>query len=784
MNPAGRGELISTKALTLRRLAPLIKTASVDVGHIISRWNWRERAPIVVEFLSAAYAGAPLIIRSSSRNEDGWLASAAGKYDSIAVSDHDQPGRLRMAIDQVFSSYRDEADDSYVFVQRYIEDITAVSVVTTRVVATGAPYYVLAIDDSTHDSDAITSGRGLHARTWYISREDPALELPGLVRQLLSTVMEVESATGSDQLDMELIIDTQGATHLLQVRPLVVPASVQPTDRTVQRAIDFCAHKLRSESDPIPELLGLKPFFSNMADWNPVELIGQRPSPLAMSLFRELVTDRTWAEQRVGYGYRDLRGVPLLHEFAGQPYTDVRAALLSYMPRALPDAVARRIVSSQLQQLAAEVHLHDRLEFDVAVTAVCFDIDTRMRRLAEGGLSADACAHLQSELAHITSLGIERLDRDTAMIDLARSKRTRICAYSPSPLLRACELLNEIQAAAVLPFANVARAAFIATAFSRSAVTEGLATTESVAEYMLSLRTVVTQIREDGAAVGRGELSWADFVERYGELRPGTYDPTVPRYRDEPEVYLRPFTSPAPAALPSPDRVETWFTAPHGRVTAHLEQCGISCDATNLVDFASKAITAREAGKFEWSCWISAILQSLVEAGAELGHTADDVSYWRLPDVRQLASGSLDDRGLRSRVTHRRSQHEITRRLHLPPTMSSLTDLRCFPTQPSKPTYVGTGKSIGPVHLEPDPADSLRGIVVLSHADPGFEWLFSRPLQGIITMLGGANSHMVVRCAELNIPAAIGVGEEVYAELVNASLVQLDCAGQVIEIIR
>ena len=38
--------------------------------------------------------------------------------------------------------------------------------------------------------------------------------------------------------------------------------------------------------------------------------------------------DETWAIQRSEYGYRDVRPAPLLVEFAGHPYVDVRASLL------------------------------------------------------------------------------------------------------------------------------------------------------------------------------------------------------------------------------------------------------------------------------------------------------------------------------------------------------------------------------------------------------------------------------------------------------------------------
>ena len=35
-----------------------------------------------------------------------------------------------------------------------------------------------------------------------------------------------------------------------------------------------------------------------MPDWNPAEIIGIKPKPLALSLYRELITDHIW--QRIG----------------------------------------------------------------------------------------------------------------------------------------------------------------------------------------------------------------------------------------------------------------------------------------------------------------------------------------------------------------------------------------------------------------------------------------------------------------------------------------------------
>jgi phosphoenolpyruvate-protein kinase (PTS system EI component) len=58
-------------------------------------------------------------------------------------------------------------------------------------------------------------------------------------------------------------------------------------------------------------------------------------------------------------------------------------------------------------------------------------------------------------------------------------------------------------------------------------------------------------------------------------------------------------------------------------------------------------------------------------------------------------------------------------------------------------------------------------------ADPGYDWLFGQNIAGLITMYGGANSHMAIRAAEFALPAAIGVGEKIYNGLVDARMLEL-----------
>ena len=52
--------------------------------------------------------------------------------------------------------------------------------------------------------------------------------------------------------------------------------------------------------------MGKTTIFGVMPDWNPAEIIGLKPKPLA-HLSQELITDSIWAYQRNNYGYRNLR---------------------------------------------------------------------------------------------------------------------------------------------------------------------------------------------------------------------------------------------------------------------------------------------------------------------------------------------------------------------------------------------------------------------------------------------------------------------------------------------
>ena len=75
----------------------------------------------------------------------------------------------------------------------------------------------------------------------------------------------------------------------------------------------------------------------------------------------------------------------------------------------------------------------------------------------------------------------------------------------------------------------------------------------------------------------------------------------------------------------------------------------------------------------------------------------------------------------------------------------------------------------------------INKIVMIERADPGYDYLFTYSILGLITKYGGANSHMAIRSAEKNLPAAIGVGTKIYNQLINFKIIKMDCKNKTIE---
>jgi glutamine kinase len=769
-----------TKAETLEALAPLLRNGRVLPQVRFSVGDWRSDAAAVLAAVAAEpWGSGRLIVRSSARGEDGpEKHSQAGKYDSVlGVVGSAAVGE---AIGRVIDSFANDGSDAdQIFVQPMLDRVTMAGVVFSRS-PSGGPYFVINYDDRSGLTDRVTAGVGDNLKTFLCLKSRPNACPPSLA-PVIALVSELESLLGSDAIDVEFAVGVDEQLYLLQVRPLAVDHQERAEDAGVNAAVASVARKVELLSRPHPYLHGSRAVFGVMPDWNPAEIIGVRPWPLSLSLYRELITDAIWAYQRDNYGYQNLRSFPLLVSFQGLPYIDVRVSFNSFIPRDVSDDLAGRLANYYIDRLLAEPQLHDKVEFAIIFSCYTLDLPKRMGRLAEHGFSPEDLAELSGALRRLTNRiihGETALWRgDRAKIDLLAKRLPTICHAEIDKISRIYWLLEDCKRYGTLPFAGLARAGFIAVQLLQSFVEVGVLNAEECATFMSSVDTVGSRIGQDFA-----QLSKIDFLARYGHLRPGTYDILSPRYDEAPDLYFD-WSSARPTAS-TPQRFALSIEQLR-RIEQLLKEHELDIDVLSLIEFIKAGIEGREYAKFVFTQSLSDALSLIKHLGEEHGLTAEDCAFLSYDAIRTLysESGSVREVLLDS-VAHGKERHALTRNLVLPPIIASPDEVFAFHLPPSQPNFITRKSVTAPVASVSDPPETFAGrILFVPSADPGFDWIFTRDISGFVTQFGGANSHMAIRAGELGIPAVIGAGETLFRRWRTARKLCLDCTNQKVLVI-
>lgn len=790
-----------TKAETLARLQGRLEHARILPQLTIRVGDWQRNRSSVIAGTAERFTGTRVVVRSSALNEDTEHASLAGNYESILDVSVDDTDALGAAIDSVCGSFTVGGGgdpDNQVLIQPMLEGVTMSGVAFTADLESRAPYYIVNYDRS-GSTESITAGTAADHRTLVVHKlGDTVPEDPSLAA-VVDTLREIEAKTGYGSLDIEFALretDDGPDVVVFQVRPIAAhKEKLRVSAADVGHELAHVARFLELDGRDRSALSGARVAWGIMPDWNPAEIIGINPRPLAFSLYRYVITDEIWGRSRQECGYRGTRPRPGIVDLAGKPYVDIRMSFTSFTPAALPKEIASRLVETAVAYLGHHPALHDKVEFQVMPTAFDLDFDTRLAHIigpaAFSGEEIETIrtAYRDLTVRIITGTEIGVKSERARLQFLAERRRSVLRAVKReeiSPAAAVAVLLDDCRESGTLPFSNLARFAFVGIIQLRSLVARGLLAQERVDLFLSSIETVAKEFVRDLATLDRGVL-----IDRYGHLRPGTYDITVPAYHEAFDRYVDLDHRPEPEPLP---RFE--LTADEARlIDAELARAGYLVPRTGepitaqaLLAFIRDAVQGREAGKFEFTRNLSAAIDLIVAIAAGEGLSRDEASFLTIQEILSL-SGQSRPAGLaaewRAASDRRRRRYLVTTAIRMPPVITDLRDIECFLISDEQPNYVTQQV----VEAVPKSVQGIDGeienrVVLIENADPGFDWIFSHDIAALVTKYGGANSHMAIRCAEFEIPAAIGCGEAIFNRLQRASLVRLDCSGRRIEVIR
>jgi len=777
---SSQGVTFKSKAESLAALAPLLHSGRVLPQVRFSVADWRLQHDRVLAAVSAQpWGSGRVIVRSCARDEDGAARrSQAGKYESVLGVAGD--AAVAEAIDRVIDSFANEgSDEDQVFVQPMLDHVAMAGVVFSRC-PSGGPYFVINYDQSGL-TNCVTAGIGDDLRTFICLKSRPN-GCPASLAPVIALVSELEALLECDAIDVEFAIGADGQLYLLQVRPLAVDCDARVADAKVDAALADVACKIELLGRPHPHLHGSRAIFGVMPDWNPAEMIGLRPGPLALSLYRELITDAIWAYQRDNYGYQNLRSFPLLVSLHGLPYIDVRVSFNSFIPRDVSDDLAGRLVNYYIDRLLSEPHLHDKVEFEIIFSCYTLDLTKRIGKLTNYGFSPEDLAELSSSLRRLTNriMHVETAlwRSDHAKIEILERRFPTISNAELDKIGRIYWLIEDCKRYGTLPFAGLARAGFVAVQLLQSLVEVGVIDAEESATFMASLNTVGSRIGRDFASLPK-----ADFLARYGHLRPGTYDILSPRYDEAPDLYFNWSSAARPTSSAPPRFALTIEQSRH--IERLLKEHGLEIDVLSFIEFIKAGIEGREYAKFVFTRSLSQALSLIGQLGEDHGLSKEDCAFLNYDVVRMLYSESGSVRkALQESVARGRERHALMRHLVLPPTVASPDEVFAFHLPPSQPNFITRKSVTAPVGLFGDPPETFAGrILFMPSADPGFDWIFTRDIRGFVTQFGGANSHMAIRARELDMPAVIGAGEALFQRWRTASMLCLDCTNHKVLVI-
>jgi len=772
----------TSKSDVLKILSRKLKNSKIEqiCDFIVQDWNNDKN--IILTKIQKQFSGKLIIVRSSARGEDSVTNSQAGNYETILNVDSSQKYQIKKAIEQVINSYiqKDNFDpQNQILIQSQTINVFVGGVIFTKSEQNGSPYYVINYDDST-STETVTKGQT--TQMVKIFRKTKFLKIPNKWRKLLKSIQEIEKITNNTSLDIEFAITNNKTIVIFQVRPITtINTSDNISDIQVGKIIKRNQNKFQKLLKSNTKF-GKKTIFSDMADWNPSEIIGTNPNLLDYSLYDYLILKRSWSKGREKIGYTKTGNLGLMQKFGNKPYIDLRASFNSLTPSTIKFQSKKKLIDFYLQKIEKYPYLHDKIEFDILFSSYDFSTSDRLKELLDYGFTKSQINEIKSQLINFTNKIISdfpQIERNyLSSIDKLKNNRSQIeyalSQSKPKPedyIVATKKLLKDCIQFGTVPFSTMARMAFIGTALLKTLLKENLIDINFYETFMRSLQTPVSTMQDDLLLLKNKKLTSSKFIKKYGHLRSGTYDIQAPRYDKK-----NPFSN---LDEIKNTRKPKFVLKNSQKLFKLIKQHGFTCSLEDFFIFIQNSLIYREILKFEFTKNLSLSLELIAHCGEKMGFSREDLSHLSIKTILKFENVKKTKSFWKQKISEQRIKMIKNNLLQLPPLLLSDDNFEILEYYVSKPNFISSKKITKEICiLDKSPTDISNKIVLIENADPGYDWIFSKKPAGLITKYGGVASHMAIRCSELGLPAAIGCGDTLYPKLLQSSKLLLDCVNK------
>ena len=252
------------------------------------------------------------------------------------------------------------------------------------------------------------------------------------------------------------------------------------------------------------------------------------------------------------------------------------------------------------------------------------------------------------------------------------------------------------------------------------------------------------------------------FIYNYGHLRPSTYSISSKNYKENFDNYFskneEKFKKNKKFKLNSNSK----------KIIDYIfKKNKIKIDTKKFINFAAEAIRLREYSKFIFTKSIDEIFNNLIKLGKEIKISREDMEHLSIKNIlknyNNVESGFKLKKQLSKEIYENKKNMSLLKLIEYPDFIQNKDDMYHHVVNKKKGNFITTKKINGSIidFSKIKNYENIRGkIVLLENADPGYDFIFTKNIKGLITEYGGANSHMSIRCMELGIPAIIGIGSK------------------------
>ena len=713
-----------------------------------------------------------IIIRSAAFDEDTKYSNA-GKYLSIPNIKVKNTHEIENAIEKVFKSYGKHNQKQFILVQEYIQNAESVGVIFTADPKNGSPFRTINFNNS-NSTDLITSGKSNGQIIYYFKNIlESKINVDKKIRNIEKVIQKLERKFSTKFLDIEFII-YKNKIYILQVRSLKIYSN---SKIDYEKSLGDLKKKIIKMTLENSHLIGKKRYFSTMTDWNPAEIIGLKPKPLALSLYRSLITDEIWSESRLSLGYKDITKMPLLYSFLGTPYIDLKTDFNSFLIPSLSNTIQNKLLKSYFKKFEQKPYFyHDKIESDLVLNCISLDTKKYEKILNKSSLTKKESNIVVKEYKKLTISLISKTDENIKKYNQGKFLFKKIKIAQNSSINKIYLLHNICKNYGTLPFANLARMAFVGIEFLNSFVALNIISNDEKKIFLETIKSVSFEMIKD---LSKSKFL---FLKKYGHLRPNTYEISNPCYKDN----YKKFFQNSQKALRRPKKFKFTTKQIH-MINYYLNKNKFkNIDAKSIINFIENSIYHREKSKLFFTEIVNEIFNQLKILFRRIKLKESDLQYLDVNKILGLYEKFDHEdiaRDLKININRNRDMYVFNQNFSMANVLLDKNDVYIYYESQASPTFITDKEVLSKFINLKNMKKNLNlndKIICIENADPGYDFIFNYRIKGLITAFGGPNSHMSIRCNEFSVPAAIGIGEKKFQQLFNKNSLYLNCKKKIL----